>query len=548
VRVFRQAPFEWSATHRALATAVADSVGIETDQPDPAGEVSWDHFVRLATAHAVHPLVRRSVWLACQHVPSEAHGRLHVAARRSAAAGVRNLAALSELVGAFEGDGIDPVILRGQALSSWAFGDPLARHTTGIHLGVAPAEVAPAARTLARIGYEPIGPGDPDPARLARLAGGPAELTFAGAHAFVDLHWRLAPNPALLPLDLADPTHRCRIEIGGLAVTTLGPEPAWWYGAVHGSRNRWRSLSWLADLSAMARSEPDLLEPAALDRAAAAGVDRCVATALVVAADVLGLSLPPGAADWVIARPVTQQLAPHAHRHLAATGRPRAPGWIDAGVEPGPLPVRLAARVAYDLRLRDDWRYRAGVVRMAALRGLPDATVVALDRLVARPGSLPALGRSALSSIRRWRRLPTWRRQLLAEATAELVRASLLLTVVPSRRTVSLLGTPAGLTGDPPVPPTADELGQAGEIGRAIGGAAGVLPWHPSCLRQAVAARRMLDRRRIPNALHLGVLDASHDAAHAWVRVGEQVVVGGRRTRTFTTVGMFAGPRSGSTR
>jgi hypothetical protein len=137
---------------------------------------------------------------------------------------------------------------------------------------------------------------------------------------------------------------------------------------------------------------------------------------------------------------------------------------------------------------------------------------------------------------RRWAGLPRWRRRLLVEAAVELCRASARLATMPPERVVDLLGPVGSATHTPSEP--VERVG--GEIGRAVTGAAAVLPWHPTCLRQAVAARRMLDRRRIPSVLLLGLLDSRSLAAHAWVQVGERIVVGGQRSSAFTTVGTFA--------
>ena len=67
---------------------------------------------------------------------------------------------------------------------------------------------------------------------------------------------------------------------------------------------------------------------------------------------------------------------------------------------------------------------------------------------------------------------------------------------------------------------------------------AALLPWHPTCLRQALAVRWMLRRRAAPSTVHLGIADVASMDAHAWVTVHDVIVVG-RRARPFIGVAAF---------
>jgi hypothetical protein len=135
------------------------------------------------------------------------------------------------------------------------------------------------------------------------------------------------------------------------------------------------------------------------------------------------------------------------------------------------------------------------------------------------------------------RRLPAADRRRALAAALELTRASVELRVYPRDRTVGLLGAVGAPSADGPVP--AADLRQAERIGAMVERVAVRLPWHPTCLRQALAAQRMLRRRRIPSHLHLGVTSPSEGAAHAWVTVDGQPVVGGRGVERFVPLAAF---------
>ncbi|NCJ08052.1 lasso peptide biosynthesis B2 protein [Synechococcales cyanobacterium C] len=81
----------------------------------------------------------------------------------------------------------------------------------------------------------------------------------------------------------------------------------------------------------------------------------------------------------------------------------------------------------------------------------------------------------------------------------------------------------------------------AREVSQAIWRAARNTPWKSNCLAQAIAAKRMLQRRGVSSTLYLGVnKDAAGElAAHAWVRCGEFWLTGGRGELHYTVVSTF---------
>jgi hypothetical protein len=134
-------------------------------------------------------------------------------------------------------------------------------------------------------------------------------------------------------------------------------------------------------------------------------------------------------------------------------------------------------------------------------------------------------------------RLPTSERRLAVEAALQLTRASLELRLAPRRRVVGLLGT---ADGDPTEEAVyAERTRQATQVGRMVTRIGDRLPWHPGCLRQALAVQRMLHRRAISSRLHLGVTGTRDASAHAWVTVGGQPVVGARGRERYVPLAAF---------
>jgi hypothetical protein len=123
------------------------------------------------------------------------------------------------------------------------------------------------------------------------------------------------------------------------------------------------------------------------------------------------------------------------------------------------------------------------------------------------------------------------------EAAAEVTRASLELRLTPASKITGLLGTLQ--TTEPSAEAGVEQLREAARVGLTVARVAPRLPWSATCLPQALAVRRMLRRRRIPNRLHLGVTSATVGEAHAWVTVDEHPVVGGAGVERYVPLAAF---------
>lgn len=124
---------------------------------------------------------------------------------------------------------------------------------------------------------------------------------------------------------------------------------------------------------------------------------------------------------------------------------------------------------------------------------------------------------------------------VLLEATTELLVASLRLS---RARDLAVLDGLAIGTSESPVAPA--QVERARHLSNLVARTAGALPWRPTCLRQALALRRMLRRRGVPCAIHLGVTGVEGFAAHAWVTVGTVVILGGAGLPRYTELARFS--------
>lgn len=66
--------------------------------------------------------------------------------------------------------------------------------------------------------------------------------------------------------------------------------------------------------------------------------------------------------------------------------------------------------------------------------------------------------------------------------------------------------------------------------------------WESQCLVRAIAAMKMLERRRIESTLYLGTAkdEAGKMIAHAWLRSGPFYITGAEEMKRFTVVSKFS--------
>lgn len=152
---------------------------------------------------------------------------------------------------------------------------------------------------------------------------------------------------------------------------------------------------------------------------------------------------------------------------------------------------------------------------------------------------------SWLGSLRnapaKWRRRTRIERMLLLEGFLFLGVARLGVLTLPFRWLAKTLGQ--HMREDQTPVPSVD-LQMARLVGGAVRSAAGYTPWGSVCLPQAVAAKWMLKRRKIPGTVYLGVMKDETKpeklAAHAWVRCGKIILTGAKGHQQYTVVSTFS--------
>jgi len=146
--------------------------------------------------------------------------------------------------------------------------------------------------------------------------------------------------------------------------------------------------------------------------------------------------------------------------------------------------------------------------------------------------------KSRIRIIFRFFKLPRRKLLLLIETFFYLSVAHFILCAFPFRRITPFLGGIGVETEKSSLP--SDMFLIVQEVSNAIFTASKLTPWRNTCLIQAVSGKLMFKRRGIMSTMYLGVKkNLGEIEAHAWLRCGENIIIGAHNMESFTIVAKF---------
>jgi hypothetical protein len=221
--------------------------------------------------------------------------------------------ALKEVVVALAAKGIAAIPFKGPVVARLAYGDPALRRYRDLDILVREKDAVAACDTLAAIGFRATTALTPAQMRAFRRYSG-QDIVFRGDVA-VEPHWALAPRTLALDIDYDGLWTRAReIDLDGQPMFCFGAEDLVTVLCLHGSKEQWTRLLWIADLAHMIAASPALDWPALLARARAQGFLRMVLIALVLARE--AIALPPVVTEAIAADATARELAEQAAARL----------------------------------------------------------------------------------------------------------------------------------------------------------------------------------------------------------------------------------------
>ena len=367
-----------------------------------AGALDWDFVMRAAAENSVTPLVARHVggvaaemgWMGAEGGEAGARfgrveagmGKLQEAARANSVRCLLFASELIRIVEALRTEGVAAIPYKGPVLAAQAYGDVSAREFEDLDIIVAQREIGKADRAMTGLGYCARFPealtGATASAGAATTAMVPGEYTYRdeARGILVDLHTERTMRHFPKALDLDElcgddasgesvAARLVSVRVGGHEVRTFDAEDGLVMLCVHGAKDFWERLSWVADVAELIRARPAMDWDCAMRRAEGLGAGRMLRVGLALASEVLGARLPEAVTESVGA----DQMARAVSSRLGQRFLRREPRALSAG-------ERLKFRREMVAGYFGGWRY---AMRLALAPSEEDWQMVRLPRPLA---------------------------------------------------------------------------------------------------------------------------------------------------------------------
>ncbi|MGA9882965.1 MAG: nucleotidyltransferase family protein [Candidatus Acidiferrales bacterium] len=286
--------------------------------------LDWDILRAEAASNSVTPLLLRSISsVAPDTVPPEQLARLKNHVR---AAAVRSLVLAAELIrilSEFSAAGIETIPYKGPVLAAQAYGDIALREFEDIDVVLRQRDVAGANEVLVRLGFSPLFPPIFVPDDQSSLVPGEYNYRDRESHLTIELHTERTLRHFPLPPDLDDLARRLiPVSLSGHEIRTFCPEDTLVFLCVHGSKDFWERLVWVADVAEIVASHPRLDWDRVCASADEVRARRMLHLGLSLADQLFRVSLPDAIRARVLADAVACEVALQIEQRLIARSSP----------------------------------------------------------------------------------------------------------------------------------------------------------------------------------------------------------------------------------
>lgn len=313
-----------------------------------AGPLDWNFALSAAAENSIGLLLGRQICACAEDlVPPKHLGRLKNVIRGGV---VRSLALTAELIrvlDALQAGGVQAIPYKGPILSAQAYGDVALREFEDLDIVLRQGDMAKADDILVGLGLRPKYPWNLSQNGRGSPVPGEYQYSDDSRRLFVELHTEATLRHFPVPPDLDDLAQRLQpVNLAGHELRTFGPEDMLPMLCVHGSKDFWARISWVADVSEFVQSQPQLDWDRVFRDAQSRGTQRMLNLGLALANGLLGAPLPSSAASSVESDPVAVFIARQIERaHLSREWPQMSATW------------RFRYRRKMLLKALDGWRY-----------------------------------------------------------------------------------------------------------------------------------------------------------------------------------------------
>jgi len=336
-----------------------------------ADPLDWDYLLAEAAEHSVTPLLARQLPASAADVIEPA--RLQRLKDLSRANAVRSLLLTAELIAIlnlFRSEGIQAIPYKGPVLAAQAYGDLTLREFEDLDIVLRQRDMPKANEIMIAFGYRAKFPWILSPDAAASLV--PVEYNYRDEprRMMVELHTERTSRHFPAPPDLDDlATRLVAVSLSGHEVHTFAPEDGLVLLCIHGSKDFWERISWIADIAEFVQAYPQLDWDQCLRLADSLHARRMLRVGLALAIRLFDVPLPGEILSRVREDLVAGSVASQVERRLLARNWP---------------PLGAAGRFRFRRRMLEGafagWRY---ALRLAVVPSEDDWSMIRLPRSLA---------------------------------------------------------------------------------------------------------------------------------------------------------------------
>lgn len=290
------------------------------------GSIDWTYLIREAADHSVTPLLERHLRVhSTDFVPPEIAQQLADASRANTVRCLYLAAELNRVMDEFASKSIQGMPYKGPALAAQAYGDITAREFDDLDIIVRQMELPKAHEILMSLGYRPRFPWVHSPE--ARKAMIPGEYNYRDEkrRIMLELHTELTLRHFPVPPDLNLFSRRLvRVDVAGHPTATFSAEDGLTMLCIHGAKDFWERIVWIADISELIQSHSRMDWDQAFRSTESVRGGRMLRVGLALASDVLDAPLPLEIRKVFEADSVACRVAEELKRHLLRRDPPPA--------------------------------------------------------------------------------------------------------------------------------------------------------------------------------------------------------------------------------
>lgn len=276
-------------------------------------KLDWEFLAQLAALHGIVPLFHQNLQLSNPTTVSKEV--IDYFKNYSYQIAIRNTIFAKELfkvLDLFKQHGIDALSFKGPALATSAYGNLGLRHFCDLDILVNSQDFLASFDLLVAHGYHPTYQWNfLNQDFETSLRQSKSEYSLSNGKVCIDLHQNLTVERFLSSSFTFENlwSRRQSIAICGQTVEGFGNEDLLLYLCIHGSKDCWRRLKWICDVSEFIGSNPKLCWENIFQRAEHMGCLRMLLLGLILAQSILGTRFPDIVEQKVNRSVISQQLA-----------------------------------------------------------------------------------------------------------------------------------------------------------------------------------------------------------------------------------------------